>query len=344
MLIKDFAAKYDPQKQFEVLKNSFTQIEYAWNNKYDLKEINKNEIKNIIVTGLGGSAISADLLQNYLGSEIQIPLIVNRNYFCPPFADSNTLCIVSSYSGNTEESISAMKDALAGNCRLIALSTGGVIEKLSAQNKIPFVKLMKGFQPRFALGLSFFSILKVLQGIGFISDQSSITDKIIRLWKRKADELSSENNPAYNIAQQLIGYIPVIYAAADITSAVGCRFKCQFNENSKMHAFYNSFPEMNHNEIVPWEFYQEKAFPVKVIFILDKSYHPQVKKRFEIISGLLQEKGIEIIRIESSEDDFKVRLLDLIYFTDWITYYAAILRGFDPTEINFINILKERLA
>jgi glucose/mannose-6-phosphate isomerase len=127
----------------------------------------------------------------------------------------------------------------------------------------------------------------------------------------------------------------------DVTSAVGYRLKCQFNENSKLHAFHNVIPELNHNEIIGWESFLEKQFNAKLILILDKIYHPQIKKRFEITSSLIS--GDKII-LDSSETDFKLRIMDLIYLGDWITYYLALLREYDPTEIENINILKEKLA
>lgn len=344
MQIKDFVSKYDPQDQFNVLVNSYQQIEFAWDNKIDLTQVDRGKIKSVIITGLGGSAISGDLLQNFLGDELKLPYSVNRNYSLPAFADENTLLIVSSYSGNTEETIEVFKQGLSKKCRIIIITTGGTAGKLAKENKIPIVNLKEGFQPRYALGVSFFSLLKVFQELKIIPDQTEIVEKIISLWKNKGKEFSKEDNQAYKIAVEILGYVPVIYSCADVTSAAGYRLKSQLNENSKLHAFHNIIPELNHNEIIGWETFLEKQFHAKVINILDKTYHPQIKKRFEITSELLKKCNAEIINIESNESDFKVRLMDLIYLCDWISYYAGILRGKDPSEIENINILKKRLA
>ena len=344
MKITDYVKKYDPQNQFEVLKNSFKQIEYAWNNKFDLNKIKKDNFNKVVVTGLGGSAISADLMQNFLRSEMDFPYFVNRNYYLPPFADQNTLVVVSSYSGNTEETLSVFNEAIDKNCSIVCITTGGKAEIIANENKIPVIKIQPGFQPRYALGLSFFSLLRLLQELKLIPDQSEIVNKIINIWKIKANEFSAEDNSAFNLAESLIGFIPTIYSAADITSAAGYRLKCQFNENSKLHAFHNVIPELNHNEIIGWESFTEKQFQTKIITILDKEYHHQTKKRFEITAELAAKNGAEIIRLESDEKEFKLRLLDLIYLGDWISYYLAVLRGFDPTEIENINILKKRLS
>jgi glucose/mannose-6-phosphate isomerase len=272
---------------------------------------------------------------------LKVPFIVNRNYQLPSFADDKTLLIVSSYSGNTEETISVFNEGLKKKCHIICITTGGTIGKIALDNNIPVVKVIPGFQPRYSLGLSFFSVLKIMQGLNIIPSQDSAVKKIISLWKEKGQDFSRDSNKAFGIASELIGFIPIIYSAVDITSAVGYRLKCQFNENSKLHSFHNVIPELNHNEIIGWESFLERQFNAKLILIVDKTYHPQIKKRFEITSSLI---STEKIYIESSEKDFKVRILDMVYLGDWISYYLALLRGFDPTEIENINILKNKLT
>lgn len=344
MKISDYVQKYDPQNQFKVLQETYNQVENVWNTQIDLEEINSKKFRNIIISGLGGSAISGDLMQNFLKDELTIPFYVNRNYSLPKFADKNTLLVISSYSGNTEETISVFEEGLKKKCNVVCISTGGKIEEIALKKKILLIKMKSGFQPRYALGSSFFTLLKLLSRLGLVPDQNDIVERIKNLWQIKGEEYSKEGNIAYECAEQLIGFVPVIYSAADITSSAGYRFKCQLNENSKLHAFHNVIPELNHNEIIGWESFTEKQFNAKLINILDESYHPQVKKRFEITTELASKKGLEYLNVESDEDDFKVRLMDLIYLFDWITYYTAVLRGYDPSEINYIHTLKERLS
>jgi len=343
MLIKEYAAKYDPQNQFDVLINTYKQVEFAWSNKFIIDGINSSELLNIVISGLGGSAISADLIKNFLSDEVSIPIVVNRNYNLPKFASKNTLFIASSYSGNTEETISSLKQAIEAGCKIVCITTGGEVEAIAKSKNISCLKVQPGFQPRYSLGLSFFSVLKVLQELKIISDQTTVVEKIINLWKQKGIEYSQEGNFAYKFAESLIGFIPVIYSVADSTSAVGYRFKCQLNENSKLHAFHNEIPEMNHNEIIGWESYQEKLFHSKIINIVDETYHPQIQKRLEILKDIFSKSGVETVSLKSNEKLFKVRLLDLIYLGDWISYYVGILRGYDPSEIDNIYTLKERL-
>jgi len=344
MTIEDFVNKYDPQNQFVVLKESFKQIEFAWNNKVDLDKIESAGFNAIVITGMGGSAISGDLFKEVFNDEIKIPLFVVRNYSLPAFVNEKTLVIISSYSGNTEESVSCFEDATKRNSSIVAISTGGKVEQIALTEQIPCIKLQKGFQPRYALGMSFFTLVKVFQSLKIIPPQKSFVESVIGLWKEKAELYSKENNNAFNIANELIGYIPIIYSCTGVTSAVGYRMKCQFNENSKLHAFHNSLPELNHNEIIGWETFRDNELNAKIINILDDDYHPQIKKRIDITTELAKRNGVDAINLTSSEKNKQVRIMDLIYLGDWITYYLAVLRGFDPSEIDYIDELKQRLA
>ncbi|MFZ1280799.1 MAG: bifunctional phosphoglucose/phosphomannose isomerase [Ignavibacteriaceae bacterium] len=343
MEIKEYVQKYDPQNQFDVLVNSYKQIEFAWNNEVKISNINATEISNIIVSGLGGSAISADLMRNFLCDELSVPYIVNRNYNLPKFANKNTLFVASSYSGNTEETISALHQAIKLGCKIVCITTGGEVEEIARMNNLSCIKVQPGFQPRYALGLSFFSLLKVFQEIKLIGNQNSVVEKILSNWKTNGSKFTKEGNEAITFAESLVGFIPVIYSVSDSTNSVGYRFKCQVNENAKLHAFHHEIPEMNHNEIIGWESYQEKQFHAKIVNIVDETYHSQIQKRFSILKDIFSKTGVEIISIKSNEENFKVRLLDLIYLADWISYYLGVLRGFDPSEIDNIHTLKEKL-
>jgi len=344
MKIPDYVNKYDQENQFDVLKNSYKQIESARANQIDLKALSNKKFSAIIVTGLGGSAISGDILQTFVQKELTIPFIVNRSYHIPPFGDENSLVMASSYSGNTEETLSVFNEALERKCNIVCLGSGGKLMELAGKHDLPFVKLEKGYQPRYSLYNSFFSLLLVLERLKLIPDQQKVVESIINNIREDGKKYSEENNSALNIAESLIGFIPLIYSAVDITSAVGTRLKCQFNENSKLHAFHNIIPELNHNEIIGWETFLDKQINAKLITLIDREYHPQIKRRFEITSELIAGTGVEVISLSSDKSTLKERLFDLIYLGDWISYYLAVLRGVNPTSIKNINILKERLA
>lgn len=334
---------FDPQNLYAVLKDSWQQAENAWK-PIDLSGIDKDKINNIIVTGLGGSAISGDVLRNFLGSEMKKPLSVNRTYNLPPYADKNTLVIASSYSGNTEETISAFKSAIERGCVIIALTTGGEIEKLALENKIPVVKLQKGFQPRYALYNSFFTLLRVMQELNLAGPQDIVVLKIIQSLKKLGDEWSTEEGEACKFAGSLKGYTPVIYSVTDLNDSAGKRLKGQLNENSKVHAWMAEYPEMNHNEIVGWETVKGSGVKYKAVTIWDDEIFARIKKRIEIINNLLDGEKIDILKIQGKGDTFKERLLEILYFCDWVSYYLALLNEEDPAEIDFIHHLKNRMA
>lgn len=342
MNIKNLIKKHDTQDQFKVLIESYKQIEYAWQNNIALNSLYAENINNIVIAGMGGSAISADLLKTFLSDELTLPLLVNRDYALPKFADEKTLVIISSYSGNTEETISCLKDANKNGCKIVVVSTGGWVKDFASEKNIPWIKLLEGFQPRFALGVSFFTLLKIFQSLGFINEQDDVVKEIITLWEQNGIKLSESENVALSFAEELVGFIPLIYSSAKF-EAIGYRLKCQFNENSKLHAFNNIIPELNHNEIIGWETFLNKQLNAKLITITDSDFHPQILKRFNLTQDILKKKDIDIIVLKSNEKNIKVRIMDLIYLGDWITYYLAVLRGFDPSEIDYINELKKRL-
>jgi glucose/mannose-6-phosphate isomerase len=342
MTLIDFIKKYDSQNQLDVLKNTHQQIVSAWNNKPDLTKQKNRKFSSIVFCGLGGSAISGDLLLDYSGDEIDIPFKVVRGYNLPEYTDENTLVIISSYSGNTEETLSCFNQTLNKKCTVISITSGGKILNDSQERRIPVVKIKSGFQPRYALGLSFFSLLRVIQELGYVDEDKNV-EQITALWQKRSEEYLKENSLAFQIAEQLIGYIPIIYSA-EALSSTGYRLKSQLNENSKLHAFHNTIPEMNHNEIIGWESFQEKQLQTKVIYFMDKEYHPQNLKRFQILKEMLAEKKVDVLTLQSNEPSKKVRIMDLIFLSDWISFCTSVLRGFDPSEIDFIHQMKKRLA
>jgi len=342
MNLNDFIKKYDTQNQFKVLQETYKQVSDAWNNIFDLSSLKNHKFSSIVFCGLGGSAISGDLLNDYLSGEFKIPFIVVRGYNLPSFVNEETLVIISSYSGNTEETISCFEQATNKKSKIVAITSGGKISEIAATNKLPVVNLQSGFQPRYSLGQSFFSLLKLMQELGLANEDNNVK-LIINLWQKRAQDYSSKNNQAVQMAKELIGFIPVIYSSEFLTST-GYRLKCQMNENAKLHTFHNSIPEMNHNEIIGWESFKEKQFNAKVFYMIDKDFHPQVLKRFEALREMLAEQKVEVIPLSSDQASKKVRIMDLIFLSDWISFYTSVLRGFDPSEIDFIHRMKKRLT
>lgn len=334
--------KLDPTGQFDVLKNSYLQIEDALKNDYTI-DIDVSGIKNIVISGLGGSAIAGDVFSLWTKDELKVPLIVNRNYGVPGFTSKDTLVILSSYSGETEETLSAYAAAGESGAKRICLTTGGTLKSLADKDGVLAINMMPGFQPRYALYTSFFTLLNLFSKLGLVERDDQLLDRIIERIKLKGEQLSEPGNIAYEIATQVNGKLPVIYSAAGITDSIGTRFKGQFNENGKTHAFHNVLPEMNHNEIIGWETYGSIKESFFVFEVLDETIHPQIKKRFEVVNEILAKLNVPVVKIQSSLDTYQERLWDMIYYVDWITYYRAIVWGKDPVEIDYIHLLKDRL-
>ena len=334
--------KLDPTNQFEVLLNSYKQIENALENKFAVN-LDVSGIKNIVISGLGGSAIAGDVFSLWAKDELKVPLFVNRNYGVPNFTSSDTLVICSSYSGSTEETLSAYVAAGEKGAKRVCLTTGGTLKEWAERDGVTAVPLMPGFQPRFALYTSFFNILSLFSKLGLVKKDDELVARIVERLKMKGEEFSQPGNSAYSIAAEVNGKLPLIYSAAGVTDSVGTRLKGQFNENGKTHAFHNIFPEMNHNEIIGWETYGAINESYFVFEVLDETIHPQIRKRFEVFNEILGKLKVPVVMIQSNLPTYQERLFDMIYYGDWITYYRAIVWGKDPVEIDYIHLLKERL-
>lgn len=344
MNIASLISKYDPENQYDVLLNYHEQIKSSWYRDISLHpDLINVPFSSIIISGMGGSAISGNLFRNFCREELKLPLSIIRSYSLPAYADENTLLIVSSYSGNTEETISALTEGLRKKCKIICVTTGGKIMEIAAKNSLPCIPLFPGFQPRFSIGQSFFTLLKLFQLLNLVTDQSDIVEKLTIMWKENSGEYGSYNEELLSQAITLLGRNILIFSACDTTDSVGMRFKGQLNENSKKMAFHNEYPELNHNEIISFENVDNPGAFV-VVNILDNSYHDRIKKRFDITTSLIRGKGIEVVEVQSNQATFKERLLDLILKTDWLSYYAAILAKRDPSEIDYIHYLKNELS
>lgn len=345
---KKIIKKIDKSNMYNVLRDFHIQVKDALGiiNKYKLNKFNTREIKSVIISGLGGSAIGGDLFRSFTQYEIRVPVTVNRNYTLPKFADSNTLVIISSYSGNTEETISAYKQAIKAGCRIICITSGGEVQKIAEKNKHDCVIIPKGFQPRCALAYSFFTLLILFQKLGFTKGKREEIKEAIKILEKGAGvytKLNLEKNPALKIAADLKGKLPVIYSSADLLDIVNLRWRGQISENSKILAYGNLYPEMNHNELVGWKLNGDILKKTVVIFLKDRKDNDRIKLRMKITSEIIKEYADNILYLESSGRNKLGRIFDLIYLGDWISYYLAILNNVDPTPVDAISYLKNKL-
>lgn len=338
----------DKQDERSIIADFGSQVAEALNigNNISVPDSYKN-INKIIIAGLGGSAIGGDLLRSVLHYECKLPIYVNRNYFLPEFADESTLVIISSYSGGTEESLSSYEDALKRNCKIACISSGGNLSVLAESNGNLLIKVPGGLQPRCALGYSFFPMLILMNKLGLIENKENQIQKIIKSIKSRSKtylELDEKNNQALNIAGHLKGKIPVIYSSNDLLDIVNLRWRCQVNENAKAMSFGNLLSEMNHNEIVGWQNNPEMLKNFAVISLVDAEDNPRLLTRMKITLDIIKELAAMEIQVNGEGDSKLERIFDLIYLGDWVSFYLAILYKVDPTPIEKINILKNKLA
>jgi len=304
-------------------------------------------ISNIVVTGLGGSAIGGDLLRVYAAGKLPVPVTVNRDYVLPEFVGPDTLVFAVSYSGNTEETLSAYAESRSRGASVIAITTGGKLGEAAGKDGFPVIAVPGGISPRSATGYLFIPTLKILNRLGLLPDVTEeITEMIdlIRDMRKKLGPAAAEaENPAKQIARKLHGKIPVIWGSAGTTEVVAQRWKGQINENAKSPAYWNVLPELNHNEIVGFEFPSEILRKIHVVILRDERDHPRVQKRIEITKEVIQNAVDGYTEVWASGKGELARLYSLIYTGDFASVYLAALNGVDPGPVKVIDFLKREL-
>jgi len=304
--------------------------------------------KHIVFSGMGGSAIGADIIRSYSLYKIGYPLTVIRNYRIPKFINRESLFFACSYSGNTEETLASFQEARKKKARIIVICSGGKLLELARKNRIPCLVIPEGYPPRQALGYSFFSPLKILGNLGIIHKLSNEVEETLSVLTRLRDnnlsfDIGIKNNPAKKLAYFLKNKFPVIYGSCDYLDAVITRWRGQFAENSKTLSSVNFFPEMNHNEIVGWRFPQKLLKDFAVLMLRDSSEHKRVSQRIEITKELLKKDGFKIKEIWSQGNSLMARMFSLVYIGDFASFYLGILNSIDPTPVEPIVYLKKKL-
>jgi len=293
--------------------------------------------KNVVVCGVGGSALPADILNSLVVAKI--PIYIHRDYNLPAIASEDSLIVCISYSGNTEEPLSALQEAINKNITPITIATGGKIEKICSGHNIAFVKIPSGIQPRSATGYIFSSLAKVLANCGIIDD---LSDEISNVSEKLAKINSTLEKEGKILAKKLVKKTPIVYASNKF-EAVAKIWKIKFNENSKIPAFYNYFPELNHNEMVGYTGVK-KGNDLCVLILKDKEDHPRTIKRMELTSLLLKKRGVKNIFIENKEGSLMFRMFSSLLLGDWTSYYLAINSKIDPTPVDMVEEFKRMLV
>ncbi len=293
---------------------------------------------NVVVSGLGGSGIGGSIVAEIVSGEASAPISVNKDYFLPAFVNENSLVIISSYSGNTEETVNAMQQAIEKKATVVSITSGGKVVEFSQKNNLPYILIPGGMPPRSCLGYSLTQLFFVLNAAGIISNrfEKELEKSVVLLNK----EQTRIQKLALRVAKKLYKKIPVIYSATGF-EGVTIRFRQQINENAKMLCWHNVIPEMNHNELVGWV---DKNKKLGVVIFRNSTDYSRTQNRIENNKEVIAGCTSTIIELFSKGKSKLENSIYLIHLGDWISLYMAQLRNVDATEVNVIDRLKGALA
>ena len=338
----------DPSGMIERIADFPRQCSMAWHGAVNLPlPPDFSMVDKVVILGMGGSAIGGDVVRSMALRAGKAAVVVQRDYRLPHWVDERTLVIASSYSGNTEETISAFAEALESPAKKLVITTGGRLQEIAAEHGVPTLVFHYQAEPRAAFGYSFFSLLAFLKCMGHIDIGSGDVDEsIMALKEASADagrEVPCDRNPAKQLAGRLQGHLAVIYGA-DFLSVVAHRWKAQINECSKGWAFAECFPELNHNAVVGYSFPERFNQSVYVVMLRSPLMDPRILKRYEVTAELLDGAGIASEVVQPAGSSELAQLLNAVSLGDYVSYYLAMLNGIDPSPVQPIDYLKQRLS
>lgn len=339
--------QFDPSGMLQHIHDMSKMCHKAWYNALEFSLLPEyRQVNKVVILGMGGSAIGGDFISRLSTLEAGTPIQVCREY-SPPHLDPHTLVIASSYSGNTEETLTAFTESLKTPCPRLAITTGGKLRKLAEKNGVPVLNINCQTPPRAAFPYSFFSLLGILCNLGLLSDKSKDVEETIQtldhLTANINETIPLKLNPAKQLASRLWQKVVVIYGA-DILSEVARRWKTQINENSKAWSFYELFPELNHNAVVGYEFPPEMSGAIFVVLLRSENIHPRLLTRGAVTADMLSRAQIGHQFVDASGESTLAQMMSLTLFGDYVSYYLAMLYQTDPSPVKAIDYLKARLA
>ncbi len=334
----------DTQGALEIAANQWQQVSYDVDIEHP--EHDGRTIEKIVVAGMGGSALAALIIKNWLESEVNLPIEVVRNYSLPAYVDKNTLVICSSYSGNTEETVACLEDARARDAQIGITTAGGRLNELADEHDIVLAKLPSGLQPRMAVLYSLRTTLKLMVHFGAISidyfnEIAKYADWLKAESKGWSQDITAGTNPAKQLALLAVGKTAIFYASHTL-APVAYKWKISWNETSKNVAFCNEMPEFNHNEFMGWGSHPIEK-PYAVFDLMSSFDHPQIKKRFVLSDRLLSGRRPKAHVVNLQGDSVIAQMLWGCILADFASIYTAILNGVDPSPVPLIEKLKKQL-
>lgn len=298
--------------------------------KYSNKKFDK-----IIVAGMGGSALTGDLLFDifYKQANLKIPSHVHRDYNLPKSTRQNTLVIIISYSGNTKETLSVYQEAKNNNLSIITITSGGKLKEYSKKDNVPSVTVPGGIQPRMTLGYQLSALVAVLENANLIDSQKNEFKKLSQTLDPNLNK-----NDAEKLAKKIGKSTPIFYSSYKYKS-LSYILKIQINENSKRHAFFNIFPELNHNEIEGYE----KSSKYFILILRGDDDDERIQKYMKLTKKIIEKKGHPVTTIDIKGKNVYNKVYNTILFGNWLSYYLAIQNNIDPTPVNLIEEIKKQL-
>lgn len=308
-------------------------------------DIDRSNVQNICFAGMGGSAIGADLIRAYTYHTATVPVQVIRHYEIPSWVNEKTLFIGCSFSGNTEETLSALEQAKEQGAQLMGITSGGTLLVQATEEEFDYIRIPGGMPPRAALAYSFVPLFRIFQWLGFVDEgDSALEETAIYLHEQIEKYTNFEDNEALTLASEIQDSLPIIYSDATHLEPVNLRWRGQFEENAKTLAYGNSLPEMNHNEIVGWEQIAHLTGRLSVIILRDEKDNERVQRRIDITRELIDDQVVSINELQTRGNSRLTRMFSLIQMADWTSLYLTLLNEVDPTPIAKIDLLKSKLA
>ena len=304
-------------------------------------------VRDVVVCGMGGSAIAGDLVASAYAERLRRPMQVVRGYYLPGWVGDDTLAFLLSYSGETEETLTCTMQAMERGALCIGMTSGGKLASWYGDRGLPIVPVPGGLQPRMAL-LHLLVPMVVLMGrLGVLPPQDEELDAareaVAAAIAAYGPGVPTASNPAKQIAGMLDDTLPLVYGAEG-TAGVALRWKCQINENAKMHAVWAALPELDHNEIVGFEHPGKAGEAAYVVMLRDPRQLRQVERRFDLTRELIEQSVRGVVSVEAEGAGPLARALDLVLLGDYVSLYLACLRGLDPGPVEMIQRLKDRMA
>ena len=338
-------AAIDSENMFQLKLNFPDHWEEAIKISNDLRiNLDTSKVRNVLISGMGGSAISGDLIAAYTNDRLSIPVMVNRHYKLPRWVDEHTLFIGCSYSGNSDEILTSTHQALQRGAHVVVITSGGALLELAQKKDLPFGKIPGGLPPRAALPYNFVLQYQLFRNLGFINENDDPLLETLDLLRDQSQSYQNiEENEALSLAEAVRDALCIIYSDGKILAPVNARWRTQFEENAKTLCYGNVLPEMNHNEIVGWENIAHLTGRLSVIFLQDKEDDKRITKRINVTRELIQESAASVFNFSSRGDSRMARMFSLIQFGDWTSLYLALITNTDPSPVARIDLLKRKL-